>query len=736
MKQPETTLRDVYTSQEFLDMFIRNNYVLHFKEQTTEGTSSPYDIFFPQETTVEEETTAAKPSEIIRESAHQGEMTNQTSTTEYSYEDALELLEFVEERYSIWNTHFQELAPYMEYEVLDPGSEELVQSNTSGTSSLFEKTKQNLKNEYAFLLSVSYNSDGYVSDVSFFPGGENSPRELLKSLAVADPYENFYEYYGLIGKLQFQMPANRTYTYAMTEENLRVYLTVYPEIAHETAYERNDDYRTVIPLTLLALGILVACGALFLPFVKSFATGNGKIFCLPFEFTFLVCLGGFLIFVFIMDFAFGYSSYNFAWEQETRPMYDMLLTLGIPGDAAGICLSVLSFTGWTLVFALVYWGFGCMRRIFQIGPKAYIQKHVLTYRFLSFFGGKAFRWTKQKVQSLYQSLLHVNLTENTNRILLKVVVINFLICTTICILWFFGVAALLVYSIILFFLLRKYCDDLRKQYQQLLLATNELAKGNLNGTIPENLGVFEPFRDEIRKIQEGFKKAVDEEVKSTRMKTDLITNVSHDLKTPLTAIITYVDLLKKEDLPAEEGRKYIQILDQKANRLKILIEDLFEVSKATSKTVTLNIMDVDIVSLLQQVKLELQDKIDATNLTFRWQLPEEKVILPLDSQRTYRVFENLLVNITKYAMPHTRVYINMENSEKQVKITMKNISATELNFNPNEITERFVRGDASRNTEGSGLGLAIAKSFTELQGGKLEIFTDADLFTAEITFLK
>ena len=170
--------------------------------------------------------------------------------------------------------------------------------------------------------------------------------------------------------------------------------------------------------------------------------------------------------------------------------------------------------------------------------------------------------------------------------------------------------------------------------------------------------------------------------------------------------------------------------------LKILIEDLFEVSKATSKTVTLNIMDVDIVSLMRQVKLELQDKIDATDLLFRWQLPEEKVILPLDSQRTYRVFENLIVNITKYAMPRTRVYITMENTENHVKIIMKNISATELNFNPNEITERFVRGDASRNTEGSGLGLAIAKSFTELQGGRLDISTDADLFTAEITFLK
>ncbi len=314
--------------------------------------------------------------------------------------------------------------------------------------------------------------------------------------------------------------------------------------------------------------------------------------------------------------------------------------------------------------------------------------------------------------------------------------INFIILGFISLLWVWGLGALAAYSVALFFLLRKYVRKIQEQYKLLLSATNELAKGNLNGTIPEDLGIFEPFRDEIDKIQSGFKKAVDEEVKSTKMKTDLITNVSHDLKTPLTAIITYVDLLKKPGITQEEQEKYIGILDQKANRLKVLIEDLFEISKATSKTVSLNIMDIDIVSLLKQVRLELQDKIESTDLIFRWQLPEDKIILPLDSQRTYRVFENLLVNITKYAMPYSRVYITMEDTENHVKITMKNVSATELDFSPGEITERFVRGDASRNTEGSGLGLAIAKSFTELQGGRLEVFIDADLFTVEITFLK
>ena len=159
-----------------------------------------------------------------------------------------------------------------------------------------------------------------------------------------------------------------------------------------------------------------------------------------------------------------------------------------------------------------------------------------------------------------------------------------------------------------------------------------------------------------------------------------------------------------------------------------MIEDLFEISKATSKNITMNFMRVDIVDLLKQVGLEYDNKIKETNLDFRWNLPEHKIVLWLDSQKTYRIFENLIVNITKYAMPHTRVYVEMRELENQVYISMKNISATELSFNTEEITDRFVRGDASRNTEGSGLGLAIAKTCTALQHGNLKISTVAEVY--------
>ena len=279
------------------------------------------------------------------------------------------------------------------------------------------------------------------------------------------------------------------------------------------------------------------------------------------------------------------------------------------------------------------------------------------------------------------------------------------------------------------------CIRDREKYKLLLRSTNQLAEGDLDTPLTGDMGIFNPIQGELIRIQKGFKKAVEEEVKSERMKTELITNVSHDLKTPLTAIITYTDLLKNETDEAKR-KEYIEVLDKKSLRLKVLIEDLFEISKATSRNVTMNFMDVDIVGLLKQVGLEYDNKIQESNLDFRWKLPDHKIVLWLDSQKTYRIFENMIVNITKYAMPHTRVYIEMQETDREVSISMKNISASELNFNTEEITDRFVRGDSSRNTEGSGLGLAIAKSFTELQYGTLKISTEADLFKAEITLPK
>ena len=340
------------------------------------------------------------------------------------------------------------------------------------------------------------------------------------------------------------------------------------------------------------------------------------------------------------------------------------------------------------------------------------------------------------IKGILDEVTKVDLREKNNKLIIKILIINLIILLIIASIWFFGIPVAIIYSIILFFVIRKYVDRISEKYSKLREATSKIAEGNLDVKIEEDLWLFEGFKNDLEKIQYGFKKAVDEEIKSQKMKTDLISNVSHDLKTPLTAIITYVDLLKDENLSEEKRKQYIETLDRKSQRLQVLIEDLFEMSKATSGNIALNIENIDVVSLMKQTLLELEDKLEEANLSVRKNMPEGKVILPLDSQRTFRVFENLVINMTKYAMPNTRVFIDIIENKNNVEIIMKNMAAEEITFNVDTIAERFIRGDQSRNTEGSGLGLAIAKSFVELQGGTFNISVDGDLFKVKIIFVK
>ncbi|MEG1132305.1 MAG: sensor histidine kinase, partial [Romboutsia sp.] len=315
-------------------------------------------------------------------------------------------------------------------------------------------------------------------------------------------------------------------------------------------------------------------------------------------------------------------------------------------------------------------------------------------------------------------------------------IINLIVVGIMCGFWFFRLIILPIYTIVLYIIIKKKYLSVNRDYSKLLDLTKAIANGKLDTRTDEDLGTFNVMKNEIENIQRGFKKAVDEEVKSQKMKTELISNVSHDLKTPLTSIITYVDLLKDENLSEEKRIMYIDTLERKSERLRVLIEDLFEVSKANSGDVSLNIMDVDVVSLMKQTLLEVDDKMKASNLKIKNNFPDEKVILKLDSQRMFRVFENLLINISKYAMDSSRVYIDIINEKECVTISFKNMTAEEIDFNVDELAERFVRGDKARNTDGSGLGLAIAKSFVELQGGRFEVSTDGDLFKVVIKFNK
>ena len=242
--------------------------------------------------------------------------------------------------------------------------------------------------------------------------------------------------------------------------------------------------------------------------------------------------------------------------------------------------------------------------------------------------------------------------------------------------------------------------------------------------------------EKINDIGSGLSKAVEEAMKNERLKTDLITNVSHDIKTPLTSIINYVDILKRSNISDSKIQGYLDILESKAQRLKTLTEDVVEASKVSSGNISLEYMDVDLRELVQQTEGEMAEKFEARNLTVVLNIPEEPAVIHVDGRRMWRVLENIFGNAAKYAMPGTRVYADMALTEDSVNFTLKNVSEQQLNITADELTERFIRGDLSRSTEGSGLGLSIAKSLVQMQGGEFELYLDGDLFRVNIRFAR
>ena len=659
----------------------------------------------------------------------------------------------------LWMEDYEALYPYLDYRIEDGSGTVLGRSTANTRNGL---TDDSFK-EYAFGMVLTYDEHGNP-DVKVVKSGEKTAQSIvlrkilyygMKKSSI-EQYLNQWYWFGdeapndvhgssMRGGMDFCTLSDREYLESFLEFS---YILYNQEISSKTWRSQDDDeinehihlrneFKSALPdqmdlnqwywfgdeapndawYMMLACMAAVCVAAWIFAQSETLKIGGGKIFRQPFEVVFVVAS----ITLGILD-----DKLNWIITREE----------GLPQP--------MDFAIWVGVFAVTYWVTTCISAVQKIGLRKYVTERTLVWRLWKALreeapaaaervgrdGGRLYRKVKKLANRVYEIVTDIDFTDKGSKAILRIVLVNFIILAVTSV-WVYGIMALIIYSAILYFVLKKYFNEVKRNYHRLLEATNEIADGNLDVEIDENLGVFEPFKEEIEKIQSGFKKAVDEEVKSQRMKTELVTNVSHDLKTPLTAIITYVNLLKIEQDP-ERQKEYIDVLDRKSLRLKALIEDLFEISKASSKSVNLNIANIDIVNLFKQVKLEMEEKITEANLDFRLDIPEDKVIVALDGQKTYRIFENLIGNAAKYAMPHTRVYVKIAAEDGDAVFQMKNVSANELTFNPEEITERFVRGDSSRNTEGSGLGLAIVKSFVEIQKGKFWIETEADLFKAEI----
>lgn len=272
--------------------------------------------------------------------------------------------------------------------------------------------------------------------------------------------------------------------------------------------------------------------------------------------------------------------------------------------------------------------------------------------------------------------------------------------------------------------------------KKLLKAGKEISQGNMDYHVDTGK-MYGPLREhgeQLNRISEGMIKAVNSRMKSEHFKTELITNVSHDIKTPLTSIINYVDLLEKEEIDNEKAREYIQVLSRQSARLKKLIDDLIEASKASTGNLNVNMERCELGVLIDQSAGEYAEKLKAAGLELVVTKPEEPVVIMADGRHMWRVFDNLLNNVCKYAMAGTRVYLNLDKAAGKATVTFRNISASQLNISGEELMERFVRGDSSRNTEGSGLGLSIARSLVQLQNGELELTVDGDLFKVVLKF--
>jgi len=354
-------------------------------------------------------------------------------------------------------------------------------------------------------------------------------------------------------------------------------------------------------------------------------------------------------------------------------------------------------------------------------------KNTIIYRIIKFIS----RLISKVCSSIKYLFLNLPLIGKTVILIISLSLAEFMVIASfrdrsaLAVVWFFE--KLILVPAILFIVI-----GLRK----LQTGGEKIAAGDLSYRVDTKY-LFWDFKDHginLNSISEGLSKAVDERMKSERLKTELITNVSHDIKTPLTSIINYVDLIKKEDVENQTLREYIDVLDRQSARLKKLIDDLVEASKASTGNIEVNRERTEIGILLTQTVGEYEERLKVNGIDLILKKPEENVFIMADGRLLWRVFDNLMNNICKYSQPSTRAYINLDIADKHAVITFRNISRFPLNISSDELLERFVRGDSSRNTEGSGLGLSIARSLTELQQGTLDLYVDGDLFKVILQF--
>ncbi|CVH75520.1 Alkaline phosphatase synthesis sensor protein PhoR [Clostridiales bacterium CHKCI006] len=634
------------------------------------------------------------------------------SNTDYVNE-YLYFVSIFNDEFSNWQNLFLDESNYYYAVNLETGktlSTQGIHSDQPDISHIFED--ESIQDDFIWYAKVSFDEEG---NVTLMTSQEQFHNTLDLQSLISDIFAGTWATYGEDTGVYASInpPTNIEITFAVPKNGGSL-VDYYSYPMYTRINPMNDNIAGM--LSLMAVGLCIVTGLYMLIYpiriveeIQPYRTlkrikGEVYLFVMP-----MVIMGVFVI--------LGHLSENMIMQDVN--LYNGIREYGF--DPQRI-LPPLAILLWMLLFFLFTLCVYIVKYAFHIRLKNYFWNHTCL--------GWFFRACKNGMNAVIQFDMH----DSVNQTLIKILGVNFIIIVGISFFFVFGIIWAIIYTIILFFILKNRFVSIRNDYQVLLDATQRLSNGDFDIQIDQDLGLFNSLRDEFSNIRDGFEKAVNEEVKSQKMKTELISNVSHDLKTPLTSIITYLDLLKNPDATYDEKKEYMGVIERNTSRLKSLIEDLFEVTKVNTGNITLDLVDMNIISLVQQVYFECQDALDANDLDVRITCSEEKILCHLDSSKTYRIFENLLMNISKYALPQSRVYIDISKLENEVVLTFRNISKDEMHFDGTEIVERFVQGDKSRNAKGSGLGLAIAKSFTEVQQGTFNVVIDGDLFKVIVVF--
>lgn len=463
-----------------------------------------------------------------------------------------------------------------------------------------------------------------------------------------------------------------------------------------------DQVQVQIGVSVLITAVLSAILGLFMNMEKVDSSGSlRKVFKFPIELVIIL----FVIFVFSSA---GISSINQIYSN--LYIFYLFYLLG---------LVIISLTVDYLVILL--------KSTFNKNTENYLVENALIYR--------AFKASIREFSKVDKFD-----NKEINNAKMKFTLVYLVLCIVVFLLFLFFagmfasapeaiVIPIIIFAGFIYFIILKNINQVARINRE----ASEIVGGNYKKKIEKTGGLYDGIVDNFNNIGSNLDLAIEDAVKSERLKTELITNVSHDLKTPLTSILNYSDLLSKEDNSQEEAKEYARIINEKSNKLRVLIEDLFEVSKATSNNIELDRQELDFNSLVAQSIGEWEDKIKENNIEIISNLSEEKVMLKIDGQKFSRVLDNLFSNISKYALENSRVYVDLRD-EGGVKLTIKNISKYPLNISAEELMERFTRGEKSRTTSGSGLGLSIASSFVRAHGASFDIDIDGDLFKVTIKF--